>query len=310
MGYPDFNRMTLATLVWAALNGGALAGAIEGTVTFPSQIVPSMTVYVSDLDKPRVQSLQLTRGQAKFAIDVPAGRYWVFLAPNEPGAPNIYGAYTKYSLCAHLAIDQCEDHTLVAVTVSAKTPRTTLTVDDWYLTDDIAQRIDAIRAAAAGATVLDNSEPMGAPRFSEYPSERFNATSAPKIEPGDGDLSDEQRTTLMRALASGPNFAGHVTAAVIPCGDACARLLFVDWSKDLVRELPHKGSIADIHGELPCRTAQALLFRPDSRLLSITRVRGAAVITQYYLWNEQDATLVRSGEYVRTLRTFCPVAAR
>ncbi|MDP9083001.1 MAG: hypothetical protein M3N50_04470 [Pseudomonadota bacterium] len=309
MGYPVLNRMALA-VVSAALNGGAFAGAIEGTVTFPSQLLPSMTVYVSDLDTSRVRSAQLTRGNAKFTIDVPAGRYWVFLAPNEPGAPNIYGAYTQYSLCAHLAIDPCEDHTLMAVTISAKTPRTTVTVDDWYLTDDIAEQIDAIRAAAAGANAPGNSEPMGAPRFSEYPSERFNPTPAPRIELGDGDLSDKDRTSLTLALASGPNFAGHVTAAVINCGDACARLLFVDWNKGAVRELPHQDSIADIHGDLPCRGAEALLFRRDSRLLRISRAQGEAVVTQYYLWDQENATLVRSSEYRRELRTFCADAAR
>ena len=49
-------------------------------------------------------------------VEVPSGRYLVFLAPNEPGAPNIYGAYTEYSLCApHDADGKCEDHALVSV---------------------------------------------------------------------------------------------------------------------------------------------------------------------------------------------------
>ena len=100
MGYQFFVRLSLAAVVSLGQSAGVLAGTITGTVTFPTQLVPSMTVYVSDLDSSRVRSVQLARGQAYFTVAVPSGRYLVFLAPNEPGAPNIYGAYTQYSLCA------------------------------------------------------------------------------------------------------------------------------------------------------------------------------------------------------------------
>jgi hypothetical protein len=39
-------------------------------------------------------------------------------------------------------------------------------------------------------------------------------------------------------------------------------------------------------------------------------VRAAAVVTQYYVWNQKNAALVQSGEYQRTSQTFCAVAAR
>jgi len=67
---------------------------------------------------------------------------------------------------------------------------------------------------------------------------------------------------------------------------------------------------SEAEGTLPCRTDEALLFRRDSRLLSVTRLRGAAVVTQYYVWNQKNAALVQSGEYQRTSQTFCAVAAR
>lgn len=289
----------------------ALAGAIEGTVTFPSQLVPSMTLYASDLDTAQVHTVQLSRGQTNFTLEVPAGRYFVFLAPNEPGAPNIYGAYTQYSLCASREADgKCGDHALIPVAITAKAPRSAVTVDDWYLTDDIAAQIDRIRGIASGDGAEFDSEPLSAPRFSEYPSASFDAPAALKIEFGGSELSAEDREFVQQALVSGPNFAGHVTAALLSCGVACSRLVLVDWQTGQAQEPAPQGVPAEIQGTLPCRSEEAILFRRDSRLLSITRVRGAGMVTQYYVWNPKNAMLVQNGEIQRTSQTFCGVAAR
>ena len=86
-------------------------------------------------------------------------------------------------------------------------------------------------------------------------------------------------------------------------GTACAR------SIPAARETQGP-SPTDIQGLLPCRPEEALLVRRDSRLLSISRVRGTAVITQYYLWNQKNAALVQNVEYQRPAQTFCAVAAR
>jgi hypothetical protein len=305
LGYQFLVRLVQAAMASLGLSAGALAGTIAGVVTFPTQLVPSMTVYASDLDTSRVHSVQLVRGQANFTVDVPPGRYLVFLAPNEPGAPNIYGAYTRYSLCApHDVGAQCEDHALVAITITAKAPRGAVTIDDWYLTDDIAQQIERIRGVAAGV----NSEPLSAPRFSEYPSASFDASVAPEIDFGGSELSEAERANVQQALSSGPNFAGHVTAALTRCGPSCGRVVLVDWLTGAIQGLPLQPGI-EIQGSLPCRTDEALLFRRDSRLLSVTRTRGAAVVTQYFVWNQKNATLVQSGEYQRTSQTFCSFAA-
>jgi hypothetical protein len=288
-----------------------LAGSIEGSISFPSRLVPPMTVYAADLDSPRVRTLQLARGQTNFSVDVPAGRYLVFLAPNESGAPNIYGAYTQYSRCAAHDSGNCGDHALVEVTITPKTRRSVVTIDDWYLTDDTAERIDRLRGVASGSTF--DSEPLGAPRFSEYPSAPAAAPLPPKIDPR--ELSGEDRATLQAALANGPNFAGQVTATLSSCGLACGRLLLVDWRSGTVRQLaephpaePHPAS--DMQAALPCRPEEALRFRRDSRLLIMTRVRGTTVVTQYFVWDQNNAALLPTGEYQRTSQTFCTVAAR
>src|ERR1700730_7173109 len=184
LGYQFFVRLSLAAAASLGGSAGAGAGAIEGAVTFPAQLVPSMTAYASDLDTLKVHSVQLPRGQANFTVEVPPGRYLVFLAPNEPGAPNVYGAYTQYCLCALHDIGQCEDHTLVPITITAKVPRAAVTIDDWYLTDAVAEQIDRTRGIAAGVELESSS----APRFSEYPSAPFDASAKLKVEYGGSDL--------------------------------------------------------------------------------------------------------------------------
>lgn len=302
-----FKCAVSATMTTVALSAVGSAGVIEGAVTFPSQLVPSMTVYASDLDTSRVRSVQLVRGRANFSVEVPPGRYWVFLAPNEPGAPNVYGAYTQYSMCVRAQTERCEGHGLVAVVVSARAPRVTVRVDDWYLTDDVADQIDRIRNMASGGAARGDSEPLGAPRFSEYPSASFDASTGPRVDFSGSEWSEEDRARLQRALAGGPNFAGHVTVARLPCGAGCARLLLVDWRNGQRQEPPLRN---EIQSELPCRTDEALLYRRDSRLLSITSSRETGVVTQYYVWNQKNAALVFNGEYQRTAQTFCAVAAR
>lgn len=304
MGYQFLLCLALAAVTSLGASAGACAGAIEGAVTFPAQLVPSMTVYASDLDTLKIHSVPLVRGQANFTVEVPPGRYLVFLAPNEPGAPNVYGAYTQYCLCAPHDVGQCEDHTLVPVTISAKVPRAAVTIDDWYLTDAVAEQIDRIRGVAADV----ESESPSAPRFSEYPSAPFDASAKPKVGYGGSDLSEADREIVQHSLSSGPNFAGHVTVTLTTCGLACGRLVLVDWRSGAVQELPPQDP--SIQGTLPCRADEALVFRRDSRLLSLTRVRGTAVVTQYYVWNQKNAALVQSGEYQRTSQTFCAVAAR
>jgi hypothetical protein len=309
LGYQFLARLSLAAVVSLGARAGAVAGTIEGAVTFPSEFVPSMTVYASDLDTLKRYSVQLVRGQANFAVDVPPGRYLVFLAPNEPGAPNVYGAYTEYSRCASHDIGKCEDHTLVPVTITARAPRAAVTIDDWYLTDAVAEQIDHIRGVAASFHL----EPLSAPRFSEYPSAPFDASVAPQVDYGGSDLTEEDLKIVQRALSSGPNFAGHVTVSLTSCGPACGRLVLVDWRSGALQELRPQGPErlpALIQRPLPCRADEALVFRRDSRLLCVTRLRGATVVTQYYVWNQRNAALVQSSEYQRPAQTFCAVAAR
>ncbi len=308
MGYQHVVRLSLAAAGSFGICAGSGAGTLEGAVAFPSELVPSMTVYASETETSRLHTTTLARGQKNFTLDLPPGRYLVFLSPSEPGAPHVYGAFTRYSLCPHHEADGCEDHSLVPVALASKAARAAVTIDDWYLSDEVAAQIDRVRGIAGGGAGGD-ALPLSAPRFSEYPSEPLEVPAAPKLDFTGGDLSDEERETVVRALAGGPNFAGHLTAAVTRCGPNCNRLVLIDWTTGAISKLPAQYSEPEIQG-LPCRPDEALLLRRDSRLMSLSRVRGAAVVTQYYVWNQKTAALVQSIEYQRTSQTFCAMAAR
>ena len=297
----DRHRLARAALVAAAAVSCApgFAAVIDGEISFPGRSIPSMTAYACDLDTARIRTVPIAPDQDKFSIDVPPGRYVVFLAPNEPGAPNIYGAFTQFSACtARDGAEGCADHSLITISLIGRAAHARVTVDDWYLSDEIADRIDQLRGGAPSPA----SEPLGAPRFSEYKIAPLQPNTTPPPEPAAAVQSVEERARLQLALANGPNFSGYLTATLTPCGTDCERLLLVDWRNG---KLIEPADLTEIHNSLPCRGDEALAFRRDSRLLSVSRVRGSRIVTQYFLWKQDAEALVLTAEYERNEAQFC-----
>ena len=284
------------------------AATIEGEITFPSRSAPPLTAYAFELDTARIRTAAVPEDQTKFSIDLPPGRYVVFTAPNEPGAPNIYGAYTQFSVCnvrepptADADTDTqpaCQDHGLIAVTLKGNAARAKVTIDDWYLSDEIADQLDHMRGAPASA----GAEPLGAPRFSEYKSGPIDSTPAPKLDFTDSTESAPERAKLQQSLASGPNFASYLSAVSTQCGGSCAHLVLIDWHSGKIIEPPE---IAEIQTALPCRPDELVQFRRDSRLLSVSQVRIDRIVTQYFLWKPETEALVFTAEFQRTEQQFC-----
>jgi hypothetical protein len=289
-------------MLWLALHAGAFAGSVEGQVSLPSRALPAMTVYAQDLDTTRTRSIALAHGQQEFSFELPAGRYWLFAAPSAAGAPDVYVAYTRFTLCTAAGSSDCVDHTPAELTISANAPHAKATLDDWDLADAVAEHMDQIRGIVASGDAR-GQQASGAPRFSEYPSAAFEGT-APAIE--SSDLSAQDRSALQVALAGGPNFAGHMSLASGECGPECRRLLLMDWRSGAVLVPPR----VEINGTLPCRSDDAVLFQRDSRLLRITSARGDAILIQYYVWNPQTGELVSSGATQQSRHAFCSGAAR
>lgn len=302
MAYDWIFRGTAAALAALCFSATAGAAVIEGEIVFPSRIDPAVMIYAFELDTARLVTAPNARDPHRFSIDVPPGRYAVFGAPTDPGAPDVYGAYTEYSLCAARSADaDCRDHGLIAVTLKSKRQRASIKIDDWYLSDDVAARLDGFRGATGGA----EAELLGAPRFSEYGIARVDPAPVPSLNFGGSTLPSDERSSVQQALGSGPNFAGHVTATLTPCGPDCGHLVLVDWRDGKVQEPPQ---LAAILSKLPCRSDEALLFRRDSRLLSATRLRGAALVTQYFIWKPEIGLLAPVAEYPRKPRRNCAPA--
>lgn len=264
----------------------ARAAYIEGQIGFPGQSAPPMMAYICEVDTSRIRTIPIAPGQNKFAVEVPAGRYLVFLAPREPGAPNIYGAYTG------------ADHTLANVNVTAHTARAEINIDDWYLSDAIAAQLDRIR----GIETSIAAEPLSAPRFSEYRAPPYEASTAPRPEFMEGSLSNDERARLQQSLPAAPNFAGNFSLVLSHCGGDCDRLFLFDWRNGKVFEPAGPG---EMRGTLPCRAADAVQFRRDSRLLSVTGVHADGLLTRYFLWRPDTGTLAPATEIQRTVQQFC-----
>ncbi len=291
-------------LCLAILSAGARAATIQAAVEFPSPAVPPMTAYVYDVDGTRLRSAAVPRGHANVAIEVPPGRYLVFLAPSDPGAPAVYGAHTRYSVCSRRAAPsaECEDHGLEPVTVVARAQRLAVDVDDWYLSGEVVERLDRIRGLASTAA----GEPLWLPRFSEYPASPADARARPAAAPAYPGLPAQQRAELRRAAAAGPNFAGDLNVVIARCGADCARILILDARSGTVAE---PAIVGEIRGGTSCRGADAIAFRRDSRLLSVTSSEGSQVSTRYFVWDPDGATLVRKTEYRRGVGGACVPAA-
>jgi hypothetical protein len=276
----------LAALAGLGASPAALAAYIEGQIGFPGQSAPPMTAYVCEVDTSRIRTIPIAPGQNKFAVEVPAGRYIVFLAPREAGAPNIYGAHTG------------ADHALANVNVTLHTARAEINIDDWYLSDAIAAQLDRIR----GIETSSAAEPLAAPRFSEYRAAPYEATTAPKPDFTDNSLSIEERARLQQSLPGVPNFAGSFSLVLSHCGSDCDRLFLFDWRNGKVFEPAGPG---EMRGTLPCRAADAVQFRRDSRLLSVTSVNADGLLTRYFLWRPDTGTLTPATEIQRTVQQFC-----
>ena len=288
----------LASLVVSA----AQAETVTGRISFPGRSMPAAVVYLRNLDSQALHQLALKRGESDFSIEVPPGRYWVFMRPDEPGLTELYGAHTQFSLCRRPGDSEtpteCEDHALAEVVVRPGGETTGVEVNDWLLPDAAALEIDRILGNAPDA--VDSGE-LGRPRFSEYRVARMTSP------PARLDLASEPRaapfaTQLQEAATAGSNFAGRFTLVRVGCGEQCERVVLIDQSSGAVL-LPDQ--LSQVSDTLPCRGERALEYRDDSRLLELTRHEGEFVITDSLLWDADKRSFTALAQYRRSLERFC-----
>lgn len=319
---------TTALLGLAAclLHGSAAAATVEGAVTFPGRMVTAARIYARNLETGALHEATLRRGEREFRMDLPAGRYWLFIRPLEAGLVELYGGRTRFSACrANNAVapagrtappgakheetaeapspSDCNDHSLLDIDVPATGSLTALAIDDWLLDEAQAQELDRILGASVES---EDSAELGRPRFSEYrvaPSGPLTA-APPKL---DGDpRAPSMASALAAAAAHGANFAGGYSLARVPCGDGCEQIAILDVAQGNIH-FPE--FLARIASAPPCRADQSLDYREDSRLLEYTHADGETVITDYLLWDLDRKAFTALAQYRRSTQRFCEGAA-
>lgn len=282
------------------LVGGARATTVDGTLTFPSGFVPAMTVYAREVDGTHLHSVATHESQTTFKLDLPPGRYTFFAEPSQAGAPQLYGAYTQSVVCkARAAAEACEDHALIVVGVGGGADAATSPViGDWAVPDSLANELDHLLGNRTNPSVQE----LGAPRFSEYPSVHADLPTPAALDYSASNLPAEKQASAREAMPAAPDFAGTLGVIRLPCGAACVEVLLVDWRNGKVIA---PAPLAQITQDLPCRGDESILFRRDSRLLSVTRKHNGGIATQYFVWKADSSTLVQTAEYQRSIDRYC-----
>jgi hypothetical protein len=299
-------RFAVALAALALLPAVAQAVPIAGRLASPSDYVPALTVHAWSTTERRLYSVGTNAGQASFLLDVPPGRYVVFATPADPGAPPVYGAHTRFSLCARepqsLESGACRDHALVEIEV-AKRRVDGVDVTDWYLHDTVIAELDGILGRPAGAV---DEAPLAAPRFSEYPAVRLaQVPRADELQPDPDPRVERDRTALVAALGAEPTFAGRFAIVRVPCGanaavaataSAPAAPPAADCEAAAILDLPlgrvsYPDALNPLPAAGPCTDRGVLQYRRDSRLLTRTARDGDQLVTRYFVWDGEAARL-------------------
>ena len=264
----------------------AFATPVAGHLGSPAGRLPALTVYAWSLDGAKLHSVTTGSGEATFSLDLPPGRYYVFAAPLDPGAPPIYGAYTEYAACVHeTPATRCLEHGLKTLTVG-KRAGAPIDLSDWYLEDQVTLELDRILGRPAGGALAEAE--LAAPKFSEYPVAAFTGARAAALVLGDEPRIERDREPLSAALDSRPNFAGRTVLVRIGCGDSCETVAFVDVPSGRVA---YPAALAAVPTTIPCATGAPVKFRRDSRLLTVTNDTGGTRLTRYFLWDAESGVL-------------------
>jgi hypothetical protein len=134
------------------------------------------------------------------------------------------------------------------------------------------------------------------PRFTDYPvKEIYKGRIAPVIL--DSRRARMFRSRLREDSRNGVNFAGHYTVVFWGCGTGCAQMAVVDAKTGKVYWPPL--DYIDIPDAPEDAATPHPNFRPDSKLLVLTRARydgRGSYTAYYYLFDKNRFRLLRRAE--------------
>jgi hypothetical protein len=129
------------------------AGAISGSLSYPSEFLPGQAVYALSVDGMSYYKVESVSYQGRYTIKgVPAGDYYVYSVARWGSPQQRFGAgYTKAIACG-LSVD-CTDHSPLTVHVDAGSTTTGVNILDWY------PGPDAFPLIPDGPTSIPSPEP-------------------------------------------------------------------------------------------------------------------------------------------------------
>jgi hypothetical protein len=103
-------------------------GILEGTVCYPSEQIPAMSLRFVDDTTGSITSILQPAGQATFTLELPAGTYTAYAFVLD--TPGVAGLYSQAVPCGLSA--ECTDHSLISFPITAGQVNTEVQICDWY----------------------------------------------------------------------------------------------------------------------------------------------------------------------------------
>lgn len=116
-------------------------GIVTGSVCFPSETIPEMTLYFQELTRGDLSYQNLPQGQSSYSINLAPGTYIAFAYPVNSAGEATGGSYSQAVPCG-LGND-CTDHTPVEFEVKPGAEVKEVDICDWYSPADVPANPEA-----------------------------------------------------------------------------------------------------------------------------------------------------------------------
>ena len=111
----------------------APAARLRGRVTYPSEELPAMRVCAIATEDPGWGFCTTTAvNSPHYEVKLPGGTWWLLAWPQDSGTAGEPGLLSAASDCLATGGTDCNDHSLLEVTLDSGEVREGLDINDWY----------------------------------------------------------------------------------------------------------------------------------------------------------------------------------
>lgn len=109
------------------------AARLRGRVSYPGEELPAMRVCALATEDPGWGFCTTTaKNQPHYEVVLPGGTWWVLAWPQDTGTAGEPGLLSAASECLATGGTECDDHSLLEVTLDSGEVREGLDINDWY----------------------------------------------------------------------------------------------------------------------------------------------------------------------------------